>query len=261
MARNKKSRRRGKAGRAGAGPPPGTRPAPKEDRSSAAPAGAKGRDRRDRRRDSGDKEQRGSLRGLLVIGIVGLIGYVLFFPAAGPKPVPANAVAAAKSAGCSAVSSPIPQSEAVGGLHLQPGEAYDYARHPATSGYHDPVPLPFTPKVYTRPLVETRAVHNLEHAFVIVYYRQVGRDALPKADVDALATYVQSQDRMLMAPYPQLPQGAALALTAWNKIQTCPATVSVDQAKTITAGFVEAFRGTSNAPEPPRGVVGRLLQP
>jgi hypothetical protein len=192
---------------------------------------------------------------------VGVIGYVLFFPAAGPNPVPASAIAAAKSAECSSVTSPIPQSQAVGGLHLQPGEAYDYARHPATSGYHDPVPLPFDPKVYTRPLVETRAVHNLEHAFVIVYYREVGRDALPNDVVEALATYVRSQDRMLMAPYPHLPQGAALALTAWNKIQTCPATLSIDQAKTITAGFVEAFRGTSNAPEPPRGLVGRLLQP
>jgi hypothetical protein len=196
-----------------------------------------------------------------VIGVVGLIGYVLFFPAAGPNPVPADAVAAAKSAGCSAVTSPIPQSQAVGGLHLQPGEPYDYARHPATSGYHDPSPLPFEPKVYTRPLVETRAVHNLEHAFVIVYYREVGRDALPPDVVDALANYVRSQDRMLMAPYPQLPQGAALALTAWNKIQTCPTSVTVDQARTITSGFVEAFRGTSNAPEPPRGLVGRLFGP
>jgi len=254
VARNKKSRRRGKAGRAGAGPPPGSKPAPK---TTAARAEGK----RDRRGRDAEREPRGPLRGLLVIGVVGLIGYVLFFPAAGPKPVPASAVAAANSARCSAVTSPIPQSQAVGGLHLQPGEAYDYARHPATSGYHDPVPLPFDPKVYTRPLVETRAVHNLEHAFVIVYYREVGRDALPKDVVEALATYVRSQDRMLMAPYPQLPQGAALALTAWNKIQTCPATVSVDQAKTITAGFVEAFRGTSNAPEPPRGLVGRLLQP
>jgi hypothetical protein len=254
VARNKKSRRRGKAGRAGAGPPPGSKPAPKT-------AAGRAEGKRDQGARDTEREPRGPLRGLLVIGVVGLIGYVLFFPAAGPKPVPASAVTAAKSAGCSAVTSPIPQSQAVGGLHLQPGETYDYGRHPATSGYHDPSPLPFTPKVYTRPLVETRAVHNLEHAFVIVYYREVGRDALPKDVVDALATYVQSQDRMLMAPYPQLPQGAALALTAWNKIQTCPATVSVDQAKTITAGFVEAFRGTSNAPEPPRGLVGRLLQP
>ncbi|MFL5768084.1 MAG: DUF3105 domain-containing protein [Actinomycetota bacterium] len=257
MARNKKSRSRGKAGRAGAGPPPGSKPSPKStDARSEGTREKTGRGKRDI-----EREPRGPLRGLLVIGVVGLIGYVLFFPAAGPNPVPADAVAAAGSAGCTAVTSPIPQSKAVGGLHLQPGETYDYARHPATSGYHDPSPLPFEPKVYTRPLVETRAVHNLEHAFVIVYYRQVGRDALSKDVVDALATYVRSQDRMLMAPYPQLPQGAALALTAWNKIQTCPASVRVDQARTIAAGFTEAFRGTSNAPEPPRGVVGRLLQP
>jgi hypothetical protein len=182
---------------------------------------------------------------------VGLIGYVLFFPAAGPKPVPASAVAAAKSAGCSAVTSPIPQSQAVGGLHLQPGETYDYARHPATSGYHDPVPLPFTPKVYTRPLVETRAVHNLEHAFVIVYYRAAGPGALPAAVVDRLASLVRGEDRVLMAPHAELPTGTALALTAWNKLWECPAGISPTAAAIVARGFIDAYRGTTNAPEAP----------
>jgi hypothetical protein len=159
------------------------------------------------------------------------------------------------------VTTPVPPSKAPGGLHLQPGESYAYARHPATSGYHDPVPLPPNPKVHAEPLVETRAVHNLEHAYVIVYYRVGGPDALPQTTVDALAGYVRSQSRMLMAPYPDLPKGVALALAAWNKLQTCPSSVAAGEALTITQGFVAAFKGTSNAPEPPRGLVGRWLQP
>ncbi|MDP9295309.1 MAG: DUF3105 domain-containing protein, partial [Actinomycetota bacterium] len=190
-----------------------------------------------------------------------LLGYFLFFPAASPQAVPLVARNAARNAGCSAVTTPVPPSKAPGGLHLQPGESYSYARHPATSGYHDPVPLPPDPKVHAEPLVETRAVHNLEHAYVIVYYRVGGSDALPQDVVDALAGYVRSQSRMLMAPYPDLPHGAALAIAAWNKLQTCPSSVTAGAARTITQGFVTAFKGTSNAPEPPRGLVGRWLQP
>jgi hypothetical protein len=114
--------------------------------------------------------------------------------------------------------------------------------------------------VHTEPLVETRAVHNLEHAFVIVYYRVGGDVALPASVVSELGAYVRSQDRMLLAPYPDLPEGVSLALTAWNKLQTCPADVTASQARAITEGFVAAFAGTSNAPEPPRGLVGRVLQ-
>jgi hypothetical protein len=221
----------------------------------------RGRRRPDGGRRGERETRRRPLTPLLVIGAISLAGYVLFFPAASPQAVPLAARNAAGAAGCTAVTSPIPQSQARGGLHLQPGESYTYARHPATSGYHDPSPLPPEPKVHATPLVETRAVHNLEHAYVIVYYRVGGPDALPQDVVDTLAGYVRSQSRMLMAPYPDLPKGASLALAAWNKLQTCPASISAADARTVTSGFVTAFRGTSNAPEPPRGLVGRWFQP
>jgi hypothetical protein len=41
-----------------------------------------------------------------------------------------------------------------------------------------------------------------------------------------------------------------LAISTWNKLQTCPATVTADQATTITNGFASAYVCTSNAPEP-----------
>jgi hypothetical protein len=98
---------------------------------------------------------------------------------------------------------------------------------------------------------ETRAVHNLEHAFVIVYYRASGPSALPSAVVERLASIVRGQDRVLMAPHAQLPTGTALALTAWNKLWTCPATIDPSQATAVALGFIDAYRGTSNAPEAP----------
>jgi len=53
-----------------------------------------------------------------------------------------------------------------------------------------------------------------------------------------------------MVPHPALPEGTALALTAWNRLWECPATITTDQATTVATGFVDAYRGTSNAPEP-----------
>ncbi len=78
--------------------------------------------------------------------------------------------------------------------------------------------------MYTEPIDETNAVHNLEHGAVIMYYRQSGDGALPQDVVDRLATIANDGHNTILAPYGQLPDGTALALTAWNKLQTCPAT-------------------------------------
>ena len=113
--------------------------------------------------------------------------------------------------------------------------------------------------MYTGVIPETRAVHNLEHAYVLIYYRRDGPGALSPEVVARLATLARGEARVIMAPYPLLPDGTALALAAWNKLWECPADVTADQAATIARGFIDAFRGTSNAPEPPRGLLGPLL--
>ena len=52
-----------------------------------------------------------------------------------------------------------------------------------------------------------------------------------------------------MAPYPSLQDGTVLAFAAWNKLWECPSGITVEQARTVATGFIEAYRGTSNAPE------------
>ena len=61
-----------------------------------------------------------------------------------------------------------------------------------------------------------------------------------------------------MAPYPDLPEGRDLALLAWNTRWTCPATTTADQAVAVAEGFIDAFPGTTVAPEAPRGLLGAL---
>src|SRR5438094_749670 len=82
-------------------------------------------------------------------------------------------------------------------------------RPPATSGPHDPSPLPIPPHVYPAPIPETKAVHNLEHGAVILYYRQSGDGALGQAIVDRLATIAKTSNNTILAPYPNLPSGAS----------------------------------------------------
>jgi uncharacterized protein DUF3105 len=199
--------------------------------------------RRIRRRDA--------FRRALVGGTVGVVAVGVFYflqRAAAPTPLPDSALAAARSAGCDP-NVVTPASDAPGGLHLESGQPYDYDQDPPTSGYHD-APLPDDPRVYQTALPETHAVHTLEHAAVIVYYRAEGTDALPSDVVDRLAAIVQSSRNGFLAPYPTLPEGTSLAFTAWNKLLSCPGTITADQAATLANGFIHSFECTGNAPEP-----------
>jgi hypothetical protein len=185
---------------------------------------------------------------ITAVGVVAIGAFWWFNRAAAPRPIPEAAIRAAEAAGCTTVETPLDSAPA--NQHLQAGQSYTYDQHPATSGWHDPSPLPLDPKVYDSPINETNAVHNLEHAGVIVYFQDTGDAALSTDAVDRLATLVNGSTNVLMAPYPDLPEGQGMALTAWNKLQTCPPGVTPQQADTIASGFIEAYACTRNAPEP-----------
>ncbi len=197
------------------------------------------------------------MRGAILVGVAAL-GYLLFVRARGPGEVSAEALSAARSAGCDELEQPVEPDPAR--THLAPGEAFDYTDLPAAAGPHDASPLPPDPHVYDEPIPETRAVHNLEHAYVLIYHRP-SDDGGPSADaIGALEAFAREEDRVIMSPYPNLPDGQGLAVVAWNTRWMCPSSVSADQAVTIARGFVEAFRGTTVAPEAPRGLLGPVLQ-
>jgi hypothetical protein len=238
------------------------RPAtPRPDAQRSAPTTstttAAKRERRDAARERKQKEvkaaaRRGAFRRAAIGGVVGLLVFVGFsyFQGRAPAPTPFSdeAKAAAIAGGCSDLQTPA--ASAPGGLHLQQGQSYSYSQHPATSGYHDPYPLPPQPRVYTTPVQETNAVHTLEHGSVIMYYRPTGdQGGLPQPVVDKLGPIAQDNKASYLIPYPDLPQGTALAFTAWNKLLTCPAKISPDQAATVAQGFIDSFACTNNAPE------------
>jgi hypothetical protein len=83
-----------------------------------------------------------------------------------------------------------------------------------------------------------------------MYYRPTGdTDGLPQSVVEKLGPIAQDNKASYLIPYPDLPSGSALAFTAWNKLLTCPAKITPDQAATVAQGFIDSFACTNNAPE------------
>jgi hypothetical protein len=104
---------------------------------------------------------------------------------------------------------------------------------PPSSGPHDPNPLPDSIHFYQRadkPKLE-RAVHNLEHGFIVAWYDS----ELPADQVTKLQQVSdQAGERFIAVPWDRgvFPDGKHVVLTAWDRTQRC---------STVDAGVVGDF--------------------
>jgi hypothetical protein len=245
--KNKKRRTPARAGRSSARPTSGAPPAASEGRRERKEQARQTREAQRRRAERADR-----LRRVAVVGVAGVVAVGVFYwlqRAADPRPVPEAAVAAAEAAGCSTVASPA--RDAPAGQHVAEGAPITYTQVPATSGEHyGGQVLPSSPDSYDQPITsEPAAVHFLEHAGVMLYYRADGDGAAAPDVVAALEGVSADAPMTVAAPYDGLPDGTAVALAAWNQLQTCPGSITADQATAVAGGFAQAFACTSNAPE------------
>ncbi|HEX6208203.1 MAG TPA: DUF3105 domain-containing protein, partial [Actinomycetota bacterium] len=130
-----------------------------------------------------------------------------------------------------------------------------YQNVPATSGPHFTQWLPPGERVYDVPFdpaFEFRAVHNLEHGYIIMYYEQDGERALDPGIVEDLQTLARSQPKVMIAPYPNLQEDENLVLVAWNRAQRCDVSgASAGDVREVAEYFMDQFRGNGGeAPEP-----------
>jgi uncharacterized protein DUF3105 len=169
--------------------------------------------------------------GVLVVGLVILVVVLLF----GGTGAPAVGVRVANE----------------GTTHVGQGETPTYQSRPATSGPHWNVGggvAPLNWGVYTSPVPEPAAVHNLEHGGIVIWYQPLQTDP---ADVDALTEYVDQQIRsarfkVLLSPWTGEDFGAPIAVTAWDwKLYL--ETADIDQVR----AFLDDHYG--DAPEPAGG--------
>lgn len=153
---------------------------------------------------------------------------------------------AAERAKCTVVV----QTPDQGQTHIQEGDPPpEYRTTPAASGPHSPGVLPRGVSVYHEPIEEATAVHNLEHAYVLLYYRPDDPTVASEV-VGLLEGLAREFDKVIVAPYPGLPEDVGLALVAWRRLQRCPPSIGVMDAAPVARSFVLRFAGTDVAPEP-----------
>ena len=129
--------------------------------------------------------------------------------------------------------------------HVQGPVTYDQT--PPVGGPHDAVWL--NCGIYTKPVPNENAVHDLEHGAVWVTYDP----SLPAESVTKLRARMPSTYTVL-SPYPGLP--GPIVLSAWNAQVTVS---SVTDAR--ISQFFDKYRNSGNAPEPGAPCTGGLDAP
>ena len=147
---------------------------------------------------------------MLLAGAVALaaaLAAAAFFLLRGDDEAAGESVRAAmEAAGCTYEEKPALQAA----VHITDPDAKpkQWNTDPPTSGPHFEAPAIWGE--YDEPIQLARAVHNLEHGGIAVYYG----DEVADAEVDALRRFYRDDPTaMLLAPLPRL--GDEIALTAW----------------------------------------------
>jgi hypothetical protein len=155
-------------------------------------------------------------------------------------PSAAALATATRSAGCGEVK----QFKEAGRDHISGDQQpKNWNSQPPTSGDHLGTPLP--PGTYKDPQDERALVHNLEHGYVVVQYKN-----LSQKQVDLLtriAGGLQGQ-KFVLAPYDGLPSDG-VALTAWRHLQSC-GQANLDVVSAFVNGYMVPGGDRSVAPEP-----------
>jgi hypothetical protein len=248
MAKKKRKKRPVQRPSQGTGTATAARPeAP--DRSPSARAERKEQARRERERRIKLARRRQRIRratrwGIAAVVVAGIGGFI-WMQARQSGELSARATAAAGRIGCGKVQTPSDE----GAQHLQPTDAPPtYGTTPAASGPHSGSSLPPDPAVYEQPIPEVNAVHNLEHGYVLLYYRADGPGALPESTVSELQDLAESESEVIMAPYPNLPEGTSLSLVAWTRLLDCGGQGAADDARLVAENFIQQFKNAT-APE------------
>jgi len=156
------------------------------------------------------------------------------------RPDAATLTAARQAAGCNEVQ----QLSQAGRDHISPDkQPGNWNSNPPTSGDHLTTPL--QRGIYKDQQDERAIVHNLEHGYVVIQYKNLPEDQLNM--LTRLAEGLNGQ-KLVLAPYSGL-AADGIALTAWQRLQTC------QRANTdVISGFLNDYMlpgaTRSVAPEP-----------
>lgn len=188
------------------------------------------------------RRRSGLVAGVAVVGILVVLAAIGRSVGDGDDPSAPGTPGATVAAGCSPVEQfqpPESPTHEVGDI------AYESA--PAYGGPHHPSPLSPVQRVVTRDgapdHVVERAVHNLEHGYVVVWYS----DAASDEQIEAVGDAVRDADlrKVLVVPWQRGALDTPFVLAAWGALRECAA----PDTATIRA-FWDAHGGPNgSAPE------------
>lgn len=156
------------------------------------------------------------------------------------RPSAAALARATREAGASAVQ----EFKEAGRNHITADQQpKNWNSQPPTSGDHLATPL--APGIYADQQDERALVHNLEHGYVVVQYKN-----LPEKQVELLTNIAEGLrgQKFVLAPYDGLPSDG-VALTAWRHLQTCKE-ANLDVISAFVNDFMIPGGDKSVAPEP-----------
>jgi hypothetical protein len=189
-----------------------------------------------RRRAARRRMVRRALRVGAVVAVLAGIGVGVWFLSR-PKGLSdeqrdllARAEQAAQAAGCTEVREvqPYPGDPTMDRTHVDTlPPLSSYRTQPPASGPHFGSTL--AAGVYTTPPVLGQAIHSLEHGAAIIWYDPERADPQELARIQTFFDQAGNRDHVIVAPYDypdegeagRLPEGTAMALTAWHRMQTC----------------------------------------
>jgi hypothetical protein len=201
------------------------------------------------RREQRRRERRSSF---LVYGIGGVVAIAVLLAAIVPSVLQARSRSEQRKVGYVKAASSVARTADCTGVRndVQISREHvtttvDYAKlladkHeeiPPSSGPHDANPLPDAIHFYQRadkPKLE-RAVHNLEHGFIVAWYDS----QLPQPEVTKLqGIAAQAGERFIAVPWDRgdFPGNRHFVLSAWDRTQRC-GTVNAD----VVADFVKSY--------------------
>ena len=184
----------------------------------------------------------GSVAAVAVVALVVTSIVLSSKPTATPSAGPGNSAGSGNSTD-SEIRGLTTYSNTAG--HVQGPVTYDQT--PPVGGPHDAVWL--NCGIYTKPVPNENAVHDLEHGAVWVTYDP----SLPAETVTKLRARMPSTYTVL-SPYPGLP--GPIVLSAWDAQVTVS---SVTDAR--ISQFFDKYRNSGNAPEPGAPCTGGLDAP
>jgi hypothetical protein len=183
--------------------------------------------------------------GVAVFSLLALVALIYFEgrgnePADNPQVTEETRAAGRQAAGSTGVQS-FPEA---GRDHIAANEQPDnWNSNPPTSGDHLASPLP--PGVYDNEQDPRALVHNLEHGYVVIFYKN-----LPQDQLDQLRQFAEGRDgsKLVLAPYSGLAQDG-IALAAWRNLETIQR-YNQDVVQAFVNDYMVPLASKSEAPEP-----------